>query len=119
MKLPYRIVLKDDALFWFAGLWADDVSSQAGGSAEARYVICTREPNADVAGIHNRMPLILPRDQIDRWLAPDTSREWVPEGLPEGSLRTYRVGDAVGKPGFETPDCIKPLEGALEQGTLF
>src|ERR1043166_147948 len=90
-KLPYRIVLKDESLFWFAGLWR--------GENDSRYVICTREPIADVRGIHNRMPLILAPDEIEPWLAPETSREWTPHGVPEGSMRTYRVGAAVGTPG--------------------
>jgi putative SOS response-associated peptidase YedK len=110
-KLPYRIVLKDEKLFWFAGLWSDE--------DDGRYVICTREPISDVRGIHNRMPLILTPDEIEPWLAPETSREWVPNGVPEGSLRSYRVGGAVGTPGLETPDCIKPLVGALEQAQLW
>lgn len=111
-KLPYRMVLKDEALFWFAGLWSDE-------QEEGRYVICTREPTADLSRIHNRMPLILAPDEIEPWLAPETSREWIPTGVPDGSLRSYRVGGAVGTPGFETPDCIKPLEGALEQVELW
>ena len=39
-KLPYRIVLKDESLFWFAGLWSDEPA--ANGTTEGRYVICTR-----------------------------------------------------------------------------
>lgn len=124
-KLPYRIVLKDESLFWFAGLFEDEISAKPGpvpatphGPAEA-YVILTREPTADVRSIHNRMPLILRAEEIEAWLAPETSREWVPHGLPEGSLRSYRVGSAVGTPGLETPECIVPLSGALEQGELW
>jgi len=86
-KLPYRMVLKDESLFWFAGLWSEESETEA--SAEGRYVILTREPTADLSRIHNRMPLILAQDKIEPWLAPETSREWVPQGVPEGSLRSY------------------------------
>jgi putative SOS response-associated peptidase YedK len=65
------------------------------------------------------MPLILAPEEIEPWLAPETPREWIPHGVPEGSLRNYRVGAAVGTPGLETPDCIKPLEGAVEQAQLW
>ena len=95
-------------LFWFAGLWRDE--------SDSRYVICTREPHADLSHIHNRMPLILAPDEIEPWLAPETSREWIPHGVAEGSLRSC---PAVGTPGPETPDCIKPLAGALEQTQLW
>jgi putative SOS response-associated peptidase YedK len=99
------------SLFWFAELWSDE--------DDYRYVICTREPHAALSCIHNRMPLILAQDEIEPWLAPETSREWIPNGVPEGSLRSYHVGGAIGTPGVETPDCIKPLEGALEQAQLW
>jgi putative SOS response-associated peptidase YedK len=128
-KLPYRMVLKDDSLFWFAGLFEEDDAarddmvdrSELRASTECthEYVILTREPTSDLRSIHNRMPLILRTEEIESWLALETSREWVPEGLREGSLRCYRVGSAVGTPGFETPECIAPLVGAMEQGELW
>jgi putative SOS response-associated peptidase YedK len=118
-KLPYRMVLKDDSLFWFAGLWSDELPTRPDAPGEGRYVILTRDPTPDLSRIHNRMPLILNQDEIEPWLAPETSHEWIPNGVPEGSLHSYRVGVAVGTPGLETPDCIKPLVGALEQVELW
>jgi putative SOS response-associated peptidase YedK len=110
-KLPYRIVLKDESLFWFVGLWSD--------KDDGRYVICTREPHAALSTIHNRMPLILASDEIEPWLVPETSWERIPNGMPEGSLHSYRVVAALGTPGLEIPECIKPLVGAMEQAQLW
>ena len=125
-KLPYRFVLKDESPFWFAGLWNEESASSKQSnfvgdraSAEERYVILTREANADVRRVHTRMPIILAPDEIEPWLSADTPRAWTPNGVPEGALRSYRVGSAVSTPGLETPECIAPLVGAPEQTELW
>lgn len=56
-KQPYYFQLGDEHLFAFAGLWHDD-----------RCVIITREADANMKGIHNRMPVILPWSESHRWL---------------------------------------------------
>ncbi len=38
-------------------------------------VVLTREPSAELASIHDRMPLMLPEDKIDEWIAPATQPE--------------------------------------------
>lgn len=119
-KLPYRFIRKDEALFWFAGLWDEDSAPGSDGApAHQRFVILTREANSDVQRLHDRMPLILTTDEVEAWLSPETSREWVPTGVGEGSLRSYRVSSVVSTPGFETPECIQPLKGVLEQAELW
>jgi len=126
-KLPYRFALKDDALFWFAGIWNEEQSAlkqsnfsgQTDAALEERYVILTREANADVRRLHTRMPVILAPDELDPWLSADTPREWVPRGVEEGALRSFRVSSAVSTPGLEMPDCITPLVGAPEQTELW
>jgi putative SOS response-associated peptidase YedK len=126
-KLPYRFVLNDESLFWFAGLWNEEVPSskqsnfakQTDTAAEERFVILTRDANADVRRIHNRMPLILSPDEIETWLSVETPRNWVPNGVAEGELRNYRVGSAVSTPGLETPECVTPLVGVPEQSELW
>nr|HEX4314827.1 SOS response-associated peptidase [Kofleriaceae bacterium] len=45
----------------FAGLWAHD-----------SFTILTGPPNELVAPIHDRMPIVLPREAWDDWLAPAT-----------------------------------------------
>lgn len=124
VKLPYRFVRKDEAPFYFAGLWQEETSSSPENpgdqpSMEERFVILTRMANEDVRRVHTRMPLILGAQEIELWLSPDTTREWVPQGIPEGALRSYRVGEAVSKPGLETPDCVAPLTGVFEQAEFW
>ena len=58
----YLFQLPGSALLYLAGLY-DYVDSQG------RYVILTTAPNASMAPIHDRMPLVLQREQIRPWLA--------------------------------------------------
>ena len=34
------------------------------------FVILTKEPTAELSKIHDRMPLMLPKDKIDAWISP-------------------------------------------------
>lgn len=64
-KTPYRILVKDQKLFAFAGLWSqyknDDKSIFTA-------TILTTKANEMMSDIHDRMPVILTDDQIDTWL---------------------------------------------------
>lgn len=125
-KQPFRFVLEEEKLFWFAGLWAEETKIGKGNAhaavdneTEHAFVILTREANADVLPIHDRMPLILREDEIETWLSPQTSREWIAEGIYPGTLRNYRVGAFVSTPGLETRECITPLPAAPVQGEFW
>ncbi len=37
------------------------------------FVVLTKEPTKELAKIHNRMPLILPKDKIDEWINPKSN----------------------------------------------
>lgn len=124
-KQPYRFTLKSGEPFWFAGLWQPSktqeekqTASKSGLPTKGEFVILTREANADVSPLHTRMPLILEPAEIDEWLAP-SSLEWIPRGLPEGTLRSYAVASLVSTPGLETAECIVPFVPGEAQGELF
>ncbi|MEM7042182.1 MAG: SOS response-associated peptidase family protein [Pseudomonadota bacterium] len=66
----------------FAGFWStwrspdgDDITS---------FTIVTTEPNALMAGIHSRMPVILGADDHDRWLDLDADATDVLKPCPAG-----------------------------------
>jgi putative SOS response-associated peptidase YedK len=64
VKQPHAIVPEADPIFAFAGLWENWRDRAAGESAEwiRTWAIIAGEPNELVAPIHNRMPVILPRE---------------------------------------------------------
>jgi putative SOS response-associated peptidase YedK len=54
----------------FAGLWERLGEPEAGDTVQT-FTIITGPPNGLLAPIHNRMPVILPRDAWRRWLGED------------------------------------------------
>ena len=50
----------------FAGLWEHWLG--ADGSEIESMAILTTEANSDVASIHDRMPVILPKESYSEWL---------------------------------------------------
>jgi putative SOS response-associated peptidase YedK len=69
-KQPFLFRLKNDAAFVFAGLC--DEWEKADGSVLKTFTIITTSPNELVARVHDRMPAMLRREEIDAWLDPDT-----------------------------------------------
>ncbi|SOC42365.1 SOS response-associated peptidase [Ureibacillus acetophenoni] len=67
-KTPMRITMKDNSLFGVAGLW--DTWKSPTGEAIYTCTILTTEPNDLMRGIHDRMPVILSKEQQLTWLDP-------------------------------------------------
>jgi len=109
-KQPYFLRLRDDRPFAFAGLW------EAWEGAEHSYIesctILTTDANERVAPIHNRMPVILAREDHDRWLDPSEQRGGALAALlrpfPSDAMEAYPVSRAVNNPKHDAPDCIEP-----------
>src|SRR5215217_1232134 len=68
-KVPYRIALKTEELFAFAGIWSTVHDAQ--GGVHPTFAILTTEANALVAQIHTRMPVILREQDEAAWLDPN------------------------------------------------
>ena len=115
-KHPYHIRMKSGEPFAFAGLW------DVWGEGSEKIVTCctiTVSPNDVLAPIHDRMPLIVPREDFGRWLSPDTSFAELLTMLtpyPAEQMEAYRVGKAVGNARSEGPECIARV---VEERTLF
>lgn len=104
-KTPYFIHLKDDELFTFAGLY-ERWHSPDGGELQT-YTIVTTEANEVTAPIHNRMPVILPREAEDAWLEegpldpPEIEQLLRP--YPADQMEAYPVGTEVNRPSANEP----------------
>ena len=74
-KQPYAIRRADDTPLAFAGLWESwrDPSRPAADAVES-FTILTTTPNQRLAGLHDRMPVILSPGDFERWLDPDLGR---------------------------------------------
>lgn len=73
-KQPYYIHDPDDPLLRFAGLWERWLDEDTGESLDSCTIITTAA-NASVSELHHRMPAILSREGVDRWLDPEAEKE--------------------------------------------
>lgn len=69
IKTPILIHFKSERSFGFAGLY--EIWRPPLGEPLTTCTIITTEPNDLVKPIHNRMPVILPKELEDLWLDPD------------------------------------------------
>ncbi|MDQ3795290.1 MAG: SOS response-associated peptidase [Actinomycetota bacterium] len=107
-KQPYYIHMKDERPFAFAGLW--ESWNDNGGPAIRSCTILTTGPNALVAGVHDRMPVILPAGSYDAWLDPEAERDELAALLapyPEDEMEAYPVSRFVNSPSNNDPRCIE------------
>ncbi len=99
-KVPHFIHLKTGEPFAFAGLW--EHWQTADGSEVRSAAIITTEPNELMNPIHNRMPVILPRNAYAQWIDPtphfpvDLNSLLVP--YPAGEMEAYPVSTLVNSP---------------------
>jgi len=70
-KQPYFVKMKDGGLFGMAGIW-ESWQNPKGETVESCAIITTAA-NTIVAKLHDRMPVILPKDCYGLWL--DSARE--------------------------------------------
>ena len=122
-KQPYAVRMTDDAPFAFGGLWEAWQNPGADGDAAEAWVptctLITTAPNALMRRIHDRMPVIVPREQYARWLAPALppaeARAMLVPYAPE-LMRAYPVTRAVNDPRHDDPALLAPLvDGRLRR----
>ena len=57
---------EDSTVVYLAGLWEMF-------EGKRRYTILTTQPNQAVAAVHNRMPVLLAKEQVRPWLMDTTA----------------------------------------------
>ena len=107
-----RVVMKSGEPFAFAGLW--DSWRDPGGDIVRSCTIMTTEPNDLLRPIHNRMPVILPREMESFWLDPDVEDPGTLSSIlvpyPGGEMQVYEVASLVNRPSIDGPEIIVPVE---------
>jgi putative SOS response-associated peptidase YedK len=84
----------------------------AAGESLPRFTVLTTEPNATVADVHDRMPIVLGSVDLDSWLsgsAAEAARLIVPAGMDVLSARA--LSTHVNSVKNDDPACIAPLTG--------
>lgn len=112
-KQPMRIMMKDERVFSLAGLY-DTWINPANGEKVSTFTIITTIPNSLVEEVHDRMPVILDRDDEVRWL--DRNNHNVAELVsllkpyPADEMMVYPVSPMVGNVKNDLPECVKRID---------
>jgi putative SOS response-associated peptidase YedK len=107
-KQPFYIKLKNDRPFAFAGL--AEKWNREGETIESCTIVTT-EPNELMAGIHNRMPMIMPSNVYDLWLDPEfEGKEKLLSMLrpyPADEMTAFQISTLVNNPKNDVAACIE------------
>lgn len=107
-KQPYFFRLHDRALFAFAGLWEH---FEGEGKIIESFTILTCDANDLVGKVHDRMPVILPREAYAAWLdfgtEPDV-RHRILAPFDAERMDYYPVSPRVNSPTNDDETCIEP-----------
>jgi putative SOS response-associated peptidase YedK len=111
VKQPYCFEVNDGEVFAFAGLW--DRWKDPGGQWIKSCSILTTTPNAATSAVHDRMPVILCKDDYDLWLDPGfTNIATVSELLKPYdavAMRGYPVSTRVNHAANDDAECCIPV----------
>ena len=107
-RRPMRIVLRSGEPFAFAGLWS--VWTDPQGSRIPSCTIITTEANGLLRPVHDRMPVILPRDSEDLWLDSGVDDPGLLSSVlapyPDGAMEVYEVSTLINSATNDGPEVI-------------
>jgi putative SOS response-associated peptidase YedK len=112
-RQPVYYTLRSGEPFAFAGLWDEG----PGGRPACDVITC--EPNALVAQVHDRMPVILPPAAVDLWLSPDA----LPPEIAAVFLKPYdpaemsarAVSTRLNDARYDAPDVLRADEPSQQR----
>ncbi len=97
-------------MFAFAGLY--DIWTDAEGKEFKSFSIITTTPNEIMQPIHNRMPVILPKEHEEVWLTPEETNTakllTFLQPYPSNQMEAYTVSTEVNRPMNDNAEVIKP-----------
>lgn len=107
-KIPMRVLLKDNSIFPMAGIYS--TYTRQDGTKLHTCAIITTQANSLVSSIHDRMPVILNKEDAKIWLDPKIhdlqylSRMLVP--YESSNTMIYQVSTLVNNAKNDFPECI-------------
>ena len=110
-KQPYYISMRTNKTFAFAGLW--EYWEGIEGTLETCTIVTTKA-NEIVAPLHDRMPVIVARQDHETWLDP--SIESAPPlrpilaPYPADEMAAHPVTKAMGSSALDGPECIAAVD---------
>ena len=117
-KQPYLIRRVNREPMGFAGLF-ETWSDPTGGEIDTACIVTTKA-NHLMASVHDRMPVILPREAFPLWLDSDRVEAATATALlrpaPEGALELIPIGTGVNRVANDDPSLQAPT-GAILRAT--
>jgi putative SOS response-associated peptidase YedK len=116
--VPYRFELKPKGLFGIAGVW-DEYDDEDGNMIHT-FMMITVPAEGTVAGISERMPAILTREEETVWMNSGSSEEQLVSCLHAfgGTLESFSVSPRIADPNADDATMILPVPPADQFGNL-
>ena len=110
-RRPMRIVMASREPFAFAGLW--DAWRDSKGEVVRSCAIITTSANELLSPIHDRMPIVLPRELESLWLDHDIQDYAALAGILTpyitDEMEAYEVSSLVNSPANDGPEMVVPV----------
>lgn len=116
-KIPYRIFIRSEDIFAMAGIW--EIWKDAKGKQVNTFSIITTTPNSLMKTIHNRMPVILNKNDEKAWLFendPSFLKTLLKPYDPD-IMGAYQISSMVNSPANNSPELIEEVKDG--QNKLF
>lgn len=111
-KIPVYIHLKTQSVFGMAGMWEQWHSPE--GDSISSCTILTIASNERLKPIHERMPVIIPKNKTDFWLDQSMKDEnqlvQLLKPYDHEQMNAYDVATVINSPRNDSPDNIQPAE---------
>jgi putative SOS response-associated peptidase YedK len=119
-KAPFLIRMRDGGPMPLAGIW-ETYHDPSGGEIDTAAIVTTAA-STGLTRIHERMPVILGREEIARWL--DNDERHAPEAFglvracPDGWLDLVPISSRVNSVANDDPDVQAPLSSPVAESVL-
>jgi putative SOS response-associated peptidase YedK len=107
-KRPVYIRHRTGGLFCLAGLY--DFWQSGGGQRLATCAVITTEANSLIRPVHDRMPVIIRKEDHPLWLdlaGSESGLRSLLKAYPDDELEMYEVSRQVNSPANDSPECIQ------------
>ena len=118
-KTPFLMYREDGEPLFMAGLWSVWKSAKDAQPLLSCTIITTDAPG-ELAEIHDRMPLVVPERDWDRWLDPDApiDEELLIRRPDVHEIRMREVSTLVNNVRNNGPELLEPVDPQPEQARL-
>lgn len=109
-KTPFLFHDKKEKYLSFAGLY--EIAHDAEGKEIRSFTIITTAANKLMHGVHERMPVILTREEEEVWLEKDSTPEQLTkllDGFQSKTFESYEISKDVGNASNNFPSIIEPV----------